>query len=332
MAPIDATTVFFSLSFVISRCISWDGPTAPPGESILTTTALTSSLSPRSLSSWFISVESAITPRSSTTATLSPVIAPEAKTPTTMDSTITIMKTAPAAARMFFRTPPPISGGTFSGRSGVLPYLPDGEAYLVVLGVDVQDLDLDYVAFLDIRSALLAAGELGYVHQAFEPFLELDERAEVGNARYPALYYHAGFVALLDALPRVLLKELGRKGEPPVGALYVEDDSLDFLTLLEKLGGVLYLPPREIRDMDKPVEARLYLDERAVIGDIDDIAPGPRAGRVLAADLYPWVFHGLLDAKRDLVLFLVELQDHDIYAVAYLQHLRGMSDLAPREF
>src|SRR3990170_5010431 len=313
MAPIDATTVFFSLSFVISRCISWDGPTAPPGESILTTTALTSSLSPRSLSSWFISVESAITPRSSTTATLSPVIAPEAKTPTTMDSTITIMKTAPAAARMFFRTPPPISGGTFSGRSGVLPYLPDGEAYLVVLGVDVQDLDLDYVAFLDIRSALLAAGELGYVHQAFEPFLELDERAEVGNARYPALYYHAGFVALLDALPRVLLKELGRKGEPPVGALYVEDDSLDFLTLLEKLGGVLYLPPREIRDMDKPVYALFYADENAEVGYVLDLALNPRALWIALLGLFPGIRLYLLHAQRNAFARRVDFEYLNLY-------------------
>ena len=45
-SPRDPATGFFSESLFMERCISWEGPTAPPGEFILTTTARTSSLSP----------------------------------------------------------------------------------------------------------------------------------------------------------------------------------------------------------------------------------------------------------------------------------------------
>jgi hypothetical protein len=56
-------------------------------------------------------------------------------------------------------------------------------------------------------------------------------------------------------------------------------------------------------------DARLDLDERAVVGDVGDLAEEARAVRVAARDADPRIFAQLLQAQRDAVLLGVELED-----------------------
>src|SRR4030066_1918856 len=109
------------------------------------------------------------------------------------------------------------------------------------------------------------------MNEPFEPFLELYEGAEVGNARNDSLDYHARLVPLLYALPRVLLKELGGERETLVVAIDVEHHGFYLIALPENLGRVFDLLPREVGDMYEPVDAVLNADEyaeiRAVLSD-----------------------------------------------------------------
>ena len=53
----------------------------------------------------------------------------------------------------------------------------------------------------------------------------------------------------------------------------------------------------------------LDLDERAVVGDVGDLAEQARARRVAARQADPRVLAELLHAQRNAVLLLVELED-----------------------
>ena len=59
----------------------------------------------------------------------------------------------------------------------------------------------------------------------------------------------------------------------------------------------------------RPFDAGLDFDERAVIGDVRDLAEQARARRIAARQADPRVFAELLQAERDAVLLLVELED-----------------------
>ena len=68
----DATTTFFSPTFLTSSKISWEGPTPPPGVLIRRTIAFTESSLANFLSCSIVSSESMISPVIGRTATFSP--------------------------------------------------------------------------------------------------------------------------------------------------------------------------------------------------------------------------------------------------------------------
>ncbi len=70
-------------------------------------------------------------------------------------------------------------------------------------------------------------------------------------------------------------------------------------------------------------------DERAVVGEVGDLAEQARAGRVAARQAHPRVFAQLLHAQRDAVLLLVELEHLGRDLVAHIEHFGRMLDPAP---
>jgi hypothetical protein len=82
--------------------------------------------------------------------------------------------------------------------------------------------------------------------------------------------------------------------------------------------------------VDQAFDAVLDLDERAVVGDVRDLAEHAGVGRVTAGDVLPRIRAELLEAQRDTRTLAVELQDADVDLVADLDHFRRMLDALPR--
>ena len=89
--------------------------------------------------------------------------------------------------------------------------------------------------------------------------------------------------------------------------------------------------PVHFRHVHQALDALLDLDERAVVGEVGDLAEQARARRVTARQADPRVFAELLHAQRNAVLFLVELQHLGGDFVADRQHFGRMLDATPRE-
>jgi hypothetical protein len=98
----------------------------------------------------------------------------------------------------------------------------------------------------------------------------------------------------------------------------------DFLRGRDDLAGVhVLLGPRHFRDVDQAFDARLQLDERAVVGDVGDAAGEARVQRILRLDALPRIVQQLLHAERDAVGLVVDLDDLDLHGLADGQHLRS---------
>ena len=81
--------------------------------------------------------------------------------------------------------------------------------------------------------------------------------------------------------------------------------------------------------MDQALDALLDLDEGAVVGDVGDLAEQAGALRVTTRDADPRIFAELLEAERDAVLFLVELEHLGFDLVTDRQHFGRVTDAAP---
>ncbi len=86
------------------------------------------------------------------------------------------------------------------------------------------------------------------------------------------------------------------------------------------------LGPGHVGDVEQAVDAGLDLHERAVVGQVADGAVDDGAGGILLGDELPGVDLGLLHAQRDLVLVLVDLEDHHLDLFALADHLGRVVD------
>src|SRR5690606_16341869 len=110
----------------------------------------------------------------------------------------------------------------------------------------------------------------------------------------------------------------------------VEDHGLHLLADLENLAGVLEaLGPGHLGDVDQTLDALLDLDERAVVGEGDDLAGHAGADRVLLVGAVPGILLDLLEAQADALGGRVALEDHDADLVAHVEHLARVTDAAP---
>ena len=94
-------------------------------------------------------------------------------------------------------------------------------------------------------------------------------------------------------------------------------------------GWTFFLVQDISRDVDQAFDARLQLDECAVVGDVGHAARVDGVQRVLRLDRVPRIFLELLHAQADAVGFLVDLDDLDLDGLADRQDLGGVVDAAP---
>src|SRR5690606_12726906 len=82
--------------------------------------------------------------------------------------------------------------------------------------------------------------------------------------------------------------------------------------------------------VDQAFDAGFDLNERAVVGQIGDLAEQAGTLRIAASQANPWIFAQLLDAQRNAALFLVELAHLGFDFLANLQYFRRVTDATPR--
>ncbi len=122
-----------------------------------------------------------------------------------------------------------------------------------------------------------------------------------------------------ESVPGILLDLLVAEGDAPLVPVEVEDDHFDLLPLLQHFAGVAHLArPGEVRDVHEAVDPVLEFDEGPEGDKVADHALVPRVGAVLRLEGFPGILLGLFQAEADLLVFLVDTEDHhlDIFALA----------------
>src|SRR5690606_19287181 len=160
------------------------------------------------------------------------------------------------------------------------------------------------------------------VHQAVDTAVQADEDAEVGDRLDLAGHLVALLVQGREGLPRVRGALLDAQGDAAALAVHVQHHDLDLVADLHDLGRVdVLVGPVHLRDVHQAFDARLDLDEGAVIGDVGDLAEQAGAVRVTAGDVLPRIVAQLLQAQRDAVALAGELQHAHVQLVADVDHL-----------
>src|SRR5450432_732448 len=218
---------------------------------------------------------------------------------------------------------------------GIPVELLDAERDALALDVDGQHHGLVLVALLQGLHCLFAGsvpGKVREVHEAVDVARKPDEHAEVGDRLDRA----ADLVALLvvhgELFPRVRHALLHAERDAAAVLVDLEDHHLDLVAEAHHLRRMhILVGPVHLGDVHQHLDAGFDFDERAVIGDVGDLAEEARALRVAPRDADPRVFAELLEAQRHAVLLGVELEDLGGDLVADRQDFRRMLHAAPRE-
>src|SRR5262245_12623795 len=119
----------------------------------------------------------------------------------------------------------------------------------------------------------LGPRDVGDMNEAVNAVLNLDERAKIGQVADAAFDSGPDAITILQRLPRVWLDLLNAEADAAVVRINFEHLGLDLLSGREQLRRMLDpLRPCHLGDMNQSLDARLDLDERAVIGDRNHLA------------------------------------------------------------
>ena len=116
------------------------------------------------------------------------------------------------------------------------------------------------------------------MHEAVDAARQADEHAEVGDRLDLARHLVALLVVHRELVPRVRHALLHAERDAAAVLVDLEDHHLDLVAQLHDLGRVdVLVGPVHLGDVHQALDARLDLDERAVVGDVGDLAEQARA-------------------------------------------------------
>src|SRR6202047_2447222 len=167
---------------------------------------------------------------------------------------------------------------------------------------------------------------------AVDVALEPEEQSELGLVLDLALDRRSHREFLDEHFPGIAHGLLEAERNPSLDRIDLQNLHFDFLRGRDDLAGVHVLfGPRHFRDVDQAFDARLQLDERAVVGDVGDAAGEARVQRILRLDALPRIVQQLLHAERNAVGLVVDLDDLDLDGLADGQDFGRVIDPAPGE-
>ncbi len=160
---------------------------------------------------------------------------------------------------------------------------------------------------------------------------QADEDAEVGDRLDLTGHLVAPVEVLGELLPRVGLALLEAQRDATTLFVHIQHHDLDFLAGVHHLRRVdVLVRPVHLGHVDETFDAILDLHERAVVGDVRDLAEHAGVRRVTAGNVLPRIRTQLLQAQADARTLAVELEDAHVDLVADLDDFRRMLDALPR--
>src|SRR5439155_1471227 len=112
---------------------------------------------------------------------------------------------------------------------------------------------------------------LGDVNQSFDAFLELDERAVIGQRYDFSVHFDAERITLHDIEPRIGRLLFVSERDTSGGPIEFENDDFNLIADVEVLGRMIDPTPRNVGDVQQAIDAA-EVDEDAVVGDVLDHA------------------------------------------------------------
>src|SRR6185437_8718226 len=220
------------------------------------------------------------------------------------------------------------------GREGILGELLDTQADALALRIDRQHHGFQLLALLVVAHRLfpgLIPGDVRQVHQAVDVARQADENAEVGDRLDLSGDLVAAVVVLGELLPGIGLALLQAEGDAAPFFIDIQHHDLDFLPGVHDLGGIdVLVGPVHLRNMHQAFDAVLDLHERAVVGDVGDLAEHARVRRVAPGDVLPRICPELLQTQADARALPIELQDAHVDLVADLHDFGRVLHALPR--
>src|SRR5439155_5228659 len=198
------------------------------------------------------------------------------------------------------------------------------------LRVDAGDLEVELVSHLEAVRGLLQSihAELRERDESFQPLLQVHDHAAIQEADHLALHDEIRNVLLREGGPRVLAHLLQAERNPTRVLVDGEDDHVHLVPLLQHLAGMHHAPgPGHVADVDQTVDALLDFHEGAEVREVPDFPAELRADREALIDCEPRIRLGLLQPERDLLVLLVDLENHRLDLVSDRDHLRGMANV-----
>src|SRR5215203_308212 len=169
------------------------------------------------------------------------------------------------------------------------------------------------------------------MNQAVDAGLDFDERAEAGEV--PDLAVDPGADGILEGQhhPRILLRLLHAKRNLLFGFIDLEHHRFYRFTDAHDLGRVPHVPsPAHLGDVHHTLDARLNLDEGAVVGDGHHLALDPRTDRILGGHVLPGVGLELLHTETNTFALPIDVQNLDLDFLADRNHLGRVGNAAVR--
>src|SRR5689334_13525228 len=197
--------------------------------------------------------------------------------------------------------------------------------------IDLENLEIECLPFLYCVTRVLDIGnaKLGHGDESLDVIAQVDHHALIHQPHRSAPKLHADRVGLSNPEPGIFLGLLEAQRNPLVLSVDVEDHDVDRVALLHHLGRMLNpLGPGHVGDMDQAVDSRLDFHERPEAGQVPDLAVDPGAHRVLERQHHPGILLGLLHAERNLLLRLVDLENHRFDGLADAHDLGRVPDVS----
>ena len=169
------------------------------------------------------------------------------------------------------------------------------------------------------------------MHQAVDVARQADEDAEVGDGLDLAADLVAAVEVLGELLPRIGLALLEAERDAATLLVHIQHHDLDFLAGVHDFRRIdVLVGPVHFGHVHQALDAVLDLHERAVVGDVGDLAEHAGVGRIAPGNVLPRIRAELLEAQAHARTLAIELQDAHFDLIADLDDFRRMLDALPR--